>query len=916
MGYSELLLAEILRFSLMAFVVLGVCLCAVRLVTQPLERVRLIQISLFALAGIFALSISGAVPQIELPLLPATESVDVPATSVQPVRVAEIQGEPHQPLTVSQVPQTTASSVADDATTDDATDEPAVRHTTAASGSDHPAFSSMIRNVFTIVLVIVSFANIVHLIVGFVAARRLVTTSTPLTKSAMDRVARIVSEFSPQPNVKFARSNAIDVPMVVGLLQPTVLLPEALAADDADLLELKHSLAHEWGHIELHDLVTWHLTSLCQPFLWVQPCYWILRRELRVAQDQLADQYATKHTRELATYATTLLRLSQARQKALPGALTMAAGRSNLYRRIEMLMNEKFHTVRVTRKPLMVLCTALFAVAGGLLASLQLTHAAASANSPADQPAEDSANVDVEKDNDHSKSVEHSGVVIDADTGKPVSGVTVTVTRMESRDWQELAVTESITDDNGKYTFTIPPDQLKERLLYIMFDIDHPDYARRHCGSYGYGMIVKNLENGEQPWFSELKMVRGEKVSGRLVDANQKPVAGAQIRCESAPKSGRDYDRRSSMSGVSDEDGRFEMVVTHDGDAKISVIPTDHNMKHIALGNKRGDIGDVNLTDGISIHGIVQDAAGNPMSGLWVNITPEEDRGEACYEMKRSAITGRDGRFRTRPLKPGKHLFEVELKATGALEKLKYANFHDTPPASMFVQRTFNISEDSVSEPLVLQAVPHVLISVRHFTPKGEVSSGHSPYVTGRFDGQHLWIHGGKRIGKGEFELMVPHGLEQAELRFMTNEHSGLMVQFEGGELTPQASYRFDRIEEDIDNIRVVKHSAAILKLDIVDESGVRIKEAGIFAHYALNEDPNDEMMMNNQIGWNREEGLFRLSSIVPDAPVSIRFDASGYKTQTHEYKLKAGERRTVTIKLAKEGDKKAAAALSAEQKL
>ncbi len=217
--------------------------------------------------------------------------------------------------------------------------------------------------------------------------------------------------------------------MVVGMWRPTVLLPEPLTRVDADQLELKHSLAHEWGHVELHDLVTWQLASLCQTFLWIQPFYWILRRELRVAQDQLADQFATEQTYEHATYATTLLELSRARQRVLPGALTMAGGKSNHYRRIEMLMNEKFRMVRESRKSIMLSFAVLFAVTGGLMTSLQLTHAASPiVLEPANQSDEGDEKAAVAKNDDDKKSAEHSGVVVDADTGKPIAGATVTVT--------------------------------------------------------------------------------------------------------------------------------------------------------------------------------------------------------------------------------------------------------------------------------------------------------------------------------------------------------------------------------------------------------------------------------------------------------------------------------------------------------
>lgn len=906
MGNAELLFAGMVRFSLIAFVLLAACLWIVRFRKQPLERIRFIQVSLLALVVTFALGVANVVPTVDLALLPAVETserIAEPVESNEPVALPPQRNE-QESFHLSQGDEAFAATEVN--TEAFVVDDPQSAPSDPTVVSEHTSgftFTPSLRKTFIVAFLVVSFLNAVYLAVGFIATRRLVRRSKPLSAAARARVEQIVHDFPTQRTVRFVSSSSIEIPMVVGIWRPTVLLPESLTRANANQQQLEHSVAHEWGHVEMNDLVAWHLASLCQIFLWIQPCYWILLRELRVAQDQLADQFASEQTHDHTTYATTLLEMSRARQTLLPGALTMAGGKSNLYRRIEMLMNDKFRIARATRKSIVLLVAILFVATGGLLTSLQLTHAAAAVDATQTNQREEGE----EKVDEIQKSAEHSGVVIDADTGKPIAGVTVTVTRMESRDWQELAVTESTTDENGKYTFTIPPEQLGERLLYIMFDIDHPEYARRHCGSYGYTMIAKNLENGEQPWFSELKMVRGEKIFGRLVDEDERPIAGAQIRCNSAPKSGYDRIRSSLMDGVSDKDGRFELVTTFDGMTNISFIPPDHCMKHIDLGEQRGDLGDITLTGGFPVQGVVTDAEGNPMSGLWVNMTPEEERNQASYEMKRSARTDQEGKFQTRPIKPGKYLIEVETKATGALEKLKYANFHDTPTPAMFVNRSINITEDSASQPLVIQAVPHVLITVQHFTPTGEISAGHSPSIMGKFDGQRMWIRGGRRIGKGAFELMAPHGFEDADLRFTTNEHSGLMVQFEDGKLSPRNSYRFDRLEEDIDNIRVVRHPAGILKLDIVNESGKQLEDAGIFAHYELEEEPSEQMMMDTQIGWNREEGLFRLSSIVPGTPVSIRFNATGFHTQTQKFTMKEGERRTVTIKLKKEDEDPAA---------
>jgi hypothetical protein len=286
------------------------------------------------------------------------------------------------------------------------------------------------------------------------------------------------------------------------------------------------------------------------------------------------------------------------------------------------------------------------------------------------------------------------------------------------------------------------------------------------------------------------------------------------------------------------------------------------------------------------------------MKGVWVNMSPEEQRREISYEMKRSCQTDDEGRFQTRPLKPGKYTVNVELKATGALEKLEFANFQSTPPPAMFVEQTINVTEDSVRKPFVIQAVPHVLISLQFYKPDGEISGGHSPSISGSFDGRRLYIRKGKKTGKGAYELMAPHGFEDVRLDFITNEHSSLMVQFEGGKLSPQDSYRFDKLEEDIENIRVLRHVASILKVEIVDEEGKLLEDARVFATYAVTDTPDQKMMMGNQIGFNREDGLYRLSSIVPGVEFSVLASKAGFEDEKLKLTMKKNERRTITVTL------------------
>ncbi len=143
----------------------------------------------------------------------------------------------------------------------------------------------------------------------------------------------------------------------------------------------------------------------------------------------------------------------------------MAGMGSNLSRRVEMLLNDNFHVSASTRRHVVLGFATAMTIAGIMLASLQLTHAVAGGNEPDSENRAAKSETNDSKHVDTDESARHSGVVVDAKTRKPIEGATVIVTRMNSSDWRELEVTESTTDADGKYTFTIPPDQLKQRLL-------------------------------------------------------------------------------------------------------------------------------------------------------------------------------------------------------------------------------------------------------------------------------------------------------------------------------------------------------------------------------------------------------------------------------------------------------------------
>lgn len=902
MNSVDFLFDFIVRFSVLAFCLLGVSLLLLQRIKQPLERVRLIQLSLSVLVVVMVLISFSGIPSILIPILPADTAAETVITPLPDINNTEpVKNSVAQNISPALTTETTVADSYDGTSLSTVTDQASDHHVQNSLGS-----WQTVRLLTASGFLLISAVQLVYLLVGLALTWRLLSRATQLNGSNHERVRTLFSAFTPRTDIQFAMSDRIQVPLVCGLFRPTILLPQTVV-EDTDELALQHSLAHEWSHIQKHDLMTWQLASLCQILLWPQPFFWKLKRELRVSQDQIADQFAARHTDQPAEYAATLVAFSQQKVRLSMGALAMADYRSSLYRRVEMLLSDSFHISPRCRIRIVLAVLSVMLLIAVPLASLKLTRATAAdskvvkaeadQNQDTDQDKQTNQPVSAEKD-EQPAAVTHSGVIVDAFTDKPIPGATVIVTRMNSGDWRELAVTESITDANGKYTFTIPPDQLKQRLLYIMFDLRHPEYAPRHCGSYGYGMIQKNLKLGAAPWFKKLPMVPGTTITGRLIDESGQPVAHAEIRASSSdPQVDGFLEGSSSMDTTTDESGNFEISLTKNGTASMSFIPREHCMKHIDLGTKRDDLGDITVTRGKSLHGVVRDARGNPVPDVWVNLTDKSQERNASYEMKRSSKTNAKGEFTTRPVQPGEYLVEVQTKATGAIEKQKYANFHDEPPPAMFVRQVIEVTAETFNQPLNIQAVPHIYISGKSFDSKGKPRGIHSPHVMGKINGQFVFIREGLPTKKGEFKLMVPHGLRDARLNFTTNEHSALTVQFPGKKASPLRHINYPVLEEDLTDIRVVRYVAPILQVRVVDESDEIVDEARVNVTYSAVKD-NKEPNFSTTSFERQDDGVYRSSSLCPDLEFTVQAVKGDRKTEVKTMTMKEGENDVITLTL------------------
>lgn len=210
---------ETLQFSIIALILLLTTLVSIRFLNQPLERMRLIQISLLALVATLVLGLLGVVPAIDLALLPvdnnssATSNTTSMVATAQPRSSPRAEGSELSPMSLdsdlldsgNEAVSVTAESSGVPSATPEA-------NTKFFDPTRDLGVIASLKRVFVYGFLSISLLNAVYLAVGFVATYRLVARSTSLSEEAADRVERIIHQFAKHRGPHFVRCAKIGVP--------------------------------------------------------------------------------------------------------------------------------------------------------------------------------------------------------------------------------------------------------------------------------------------------------------------------------------------------------------------------------------------------------------------------------------------------------------------------------------------------------------------------------------------------------------------------------------------------------------------------------------------------------------------------------------------------------------------------------
>src|SRR5207253_5817544 len=102
----------------------------------------------------------------------------------------------------------------------------------------------------------------------------------------------------------------------------------------------------------------WYLAMLIQFLYFYQPLFWWLRNQLRLCQDFVADAHAARQSGQREDYAEYLVRMARCMVGVPAAALGISDRRSNLYRRVTMLL--------AAREPLQEQCGKIWTLTASL----------------------------------------------------------------------------------------------------------------------------------------------------------------------------------------------------------------------------------------------------------------------------------------------------------------------------------------------------------------------------------------------------------------------------------------------------------------------------------------------------------------------------------------------------------------------
>ncbi len=277
---------------------------------------------------------------------------------------------------------------------------------------------------------------------------------------------------------------------------------------------IRTALAHELAHIGNGDL--W-LLAICRcllPLYYAQPLFWLLRRQVRLDQEVLADVAAASADR--TRYAEILLGWARS-MTARPAGSTLAAiglweRPSQLRRRIAILLDERFAIEPCSPRRWRL---AVWGIGTALVMGLSLGSIRPSAGAGRIEPGRAST----EPASAEGGAVVFQGHVVDPN-GKPFAGAKVFLHDFKDTMAGTPLEPRATTGADGRFRFMV------EKSHYDRVAFEPWKYTPVVAVAAGFGLGVSDSEKPDANRDVTVLLARDDvPIRGRLIDLEGRPVA-------------------------------------------------------------------------------------------------------------------------------------------------------------------------------------------------------------------------------------------------------------------------------------------------------------------------------------------------------------------------------------------------------
>lgn len=307
--------------------------------------------------------------------------------------------------------------------------------------------------------------------------------------------------------IRLLSANDLPAPAVVGIISPTVLIPED-AETQFTASQLYGILVHELSHIARKDHWIMGLTNIVQVLYWWNPLLYRMKQRISETREMICDDIASQASAASSEYAATIVGVAERSVLHASALASLGMGESSpteLEKRLKRILSHNSHSVEVRLSPLARLATAVLVLA--------LCTTVLFAQVPRPSVSADPVTTPTVENTDNTRILR--GKVV-SDDGTVVADAYVVLPLSDNQ-----TILETHTDQDGRFELKIPPHKIRLQSIRSIW---------AYSKLYSLGSANPNrqiIENSQEPL--EIRLPPLMKASFQILSPSGKPVRDALV---------------------------------------------------------------------------------------------------------------------------------------------------------------------------------------------------------------------------------------------------------------------------------------------------------------------------------------------------------------------------------------------------